>query len=574
MSAELLLREFDRVAGAPDAVPRLRQFVFDLAVAGMLSHEEIGIEPKPWEQRESPLRDVQKEQRGPRFAREGWRRVTVGSMAHMENGDRGKNYPSKQHRVQSGIPFVNAGHLRDDHISESDLDFISQQRFESLRAGKFVRGDILFCLRGSLGKVALVSNLDGGAIASSLIILRPLPGLAGSFLHLCLKSSDTSSQIKQFDNGTAQPNLAGKDLSRFQIPLPPLSVQHRIVAKVDELIALCDQLEAAQKKRESRRDRLRAASLHRLAATDESEGARQADVRFFLARSPRLITKPEHVAEVRQTILDLAVRGRLVPQVPGDETAWGLLTRIAAARGSDPRRAERAHPIPPSEKPEPQIASFSLPPSWAWTPWEDIALKIGDIDHAMPDAVASGGYPYVSPRDFRPGNRIDFGTAKKISHGDFTRLAAKIRPELGDLIYPRYGTIGETRMVLEDRDFLASYSCAVIKVLKPFVDPAFQYIFSISDIARSQATASINQATQPNVGIKSIKQFLFPLPPIEEQHRIVAKVDVLMSVCDNVESALATTRMGRSRLLESLLHEALGGAPVPSCGELVGAVAM
>ena len=110
-------------------------------------------------------------------------------------------------------------------------------------------------------------------------------------------------------------------------PLPPLAEQHRIVAKVDELMALCDRLEAARAGREAVRDRLAAASLARLNAPDPETF--QADARFALDALPALTTRPDQIKQLRQTILNLAVRGKLVPQDANDEPASELLKRIA-----------------------------------------------------------------------------------------------------------------------------------------------------------------------------------------------------------------------------------------------------
>lgn len=129
----------------------------------------------------------------------------------------------------------------------------------------------------------------------------------------------------------------------------------------------------------------------------------------------------------------------------------------------------------------------------------------------MPNTT-SEGVPFVSPRDFYPGNVINFDGAKRVSVEDFERLSAKIKAERGDLIYPRYGTIGENILVDVERDFLVSYSCAVIKVAHGFIDPIYQFYVSMSGCIRKQAKAAENRTTQANVGIKSIQQYLFPIP--------------------------------------------------------------
>jgi type I restriction enzyme, S subunit len=199
-------------------------------------------------------------------------------------------------------------------------------------------------------------------------------------------------------------------------------------------------------------------------------------------------------------------------------------------------------------------APYALPEGWAWAQWEEVALRIGDIDHKMPDAVEEG-VPYVSPRDFLPGNRIDFDGAKRISIDDFNRLSTKIKPEVGDLIYPRYGTIGECRLVTVSCDFLVSYSCAVIKTVQNLLDPRYQYFFSISKLCRSQAKEAENKTAQANVGIKSIKEFLFPLPPLAEQRRIVGRVDQLMALVDQLETQLTASRATAAKLTEAVVAE-------------------
>ena len=266
---------------------------------------------------------------------------------------------------------------------------------------------------------------------------------------------------------------------------------------------------------------------------------------------PLLAGAPNGIKKLRELILELAVRGKLVPQDPSDEPASELLMRIAAektqlvAEGKLKKQKALAD-VSESEKP------FALPVGWAWAFWDTIALKIGDIDHKMPDTT-SEGVPFVSPRDFYPGNVINFDGAKRVSVEDFERLSAKIKAERGDLIYPRYGTIGENILVDVERDFLVSYSCAVIKVAHGFIDPIYQFYVSMSDCIRKQAKAAENKTTQANVGIKSIQQYLFPIPPLAEQHRIVAKVDELMTLCDRMEAQQADSESAHAQLVQVLL---------------------
>jgi len=158
-------------------------------------------------------------------------RVTaLGEVADVINGDRGKNYPSRDAYVNKGIPFVNAGHLTDGRVSLEAMNYISEDCFALLSNGKLQAGDLLFCLRGSLGKVAVVDNIDKGAIASSLAIVRPKNGVSSQYLLLYLQSDLAAAEIRRYDNGTAQPNLSAADLRKFRVPVPAVEEQARIVS--------------------------------------------------------------------------------------------------------------------------------------------------------------------------------------------------------------------------------------------------------------------------------------------------------------------------------------------------------
>jgi len=158
----------------------------------------------------------------------------LGDVCTFENGDRGSNYPSRSAQTRRGIPFINAGHLTDDGIDIQNLNFIPRERFDLLRNGKIRAGDILFCLRGSLGKFASVGSLSEGAIASSLVIVRPGELVLREYILAYFRSDLCSDMISQFKNGAAQPNLGAQSVKKFVIPIPPISEQRRIVGILDE----------------------------------------------------------------------------------------------------------------------------------------------------------------------------------------------------------------------------------------------------------------------------------------------------------------------------------------------------
>ena len=162
----------------------------------------------------------------------GWEVKKLGEVCRFLNGDRGVNYPSAKDFVAEGIPFINAGHLQNGKICFEDMNYISKERFDLLHAGKVQKDDILFCLRGSLGKFAIVDFDDFGAIASSLVIIRSLD-VAPLFIVRYLQTSAVKEQIERANNGSSQPNLSAKSVADFKLPLPPLALQQSFAAQIE-----------------------------------------------------------------------------------------------------------------------------------------------------------------------------------------------------------------------------------------------------------------------------------------------------------------------------------------------------
>jgi type I restriction enzyme S subunit len=178
----------------------------------------------------------------------GWHWASLGHVSKLINGDRSKNYPNKNEYVPQGVPWINTGHIEPDGtLSLEFMHYITRKKFDSLRSGKVRPGDLVYCLRGAtLGKTAIITQFDEGAVASSLVIIRLSERVNPRFAYRFLTSPLGREQIFQFDNGSAQPNLSANSVKKYWMPLPPLAEQHRIVSKVDQLMALVDELERQQ----------------------------------------------------------------------------------------------------------------------------------------------------------------------------------------------------------------------------------------------------------------------------------------------------------------------------------------
>ena len=192
----------------------------------------------------------------------GWVEKRFDDFCSFENGDRGTNYPSKSTRTATGIPFINAGHLTDDGLDLETMDYIPRERFNLLSNGKIRQGDILFCLRGSLGKFASVGDLLEGAIASSLVIVRPNKTVLKAFLIAFFRSPLCAAMINRFKNGAAQPNLSAQSLRNFIAPVPPLAEQESIVERLGALRAQTQRLTSIYQQKLDALEALKKSLLH------------------------------------------------------------------------------------------------------------------------------------------------------------------------------------------------------------------------------------------------------------------------------------------------------------------------
>ena len=193
--------------------------------------------------KEKPLPEIADDEK-PFDIPESWKWVRLSQIWTVLNGDRGKNYPSKAKLSKSGIPFISAGNLDGKTvIQDENLLCMTEEQYSKLGNGKLQKDDVVVCIRGSLGKHGIYP-FEKGAIASSLVILRNsfAKEVIDKFLMYYLDSPLLFSEIKRYDNGTAQPNLAAKSLEQFLVPLPPLAEQKRIVEKLEQLLPLCDHL--------------------------------------------------------------------------------------------------------------------------------------------------------------------------------------------------------------------------------------------------------------------------------------------------------------------------------------------
>jgi type I restriction enzyme S subunit len=571
MNADRLLAHFERISEAPDAIARLRRFILDLAVRGKLVEQDPEDEPaeellesitaeKRYLEKLGEIRASKKipDSEEPPFCIPmtwAWTQLAcIGSLSPRNlapDSSSASFVPmpliSSEYGVLNGHEVRPWGEIKKGytHFAEGDVGLAK----------------ITPCFEN--GKSTVFRSLAGaiGSGTTELHIIRPLQ-VSPDFILLFLKSPHfIQTGIPRMTGTAGQKRVPLDYFAHSPFPLPPLAEQHRIVAKVDELMALCDQLEAARQQREQGRERLVAATLQRLNQPAEDPASFHKDASFALQVLPSLTTTPAQIKQLRQTILNLAVRGKLVEQDPEDEPADVRLVQIQRALSSTIAsmglRLKRSSSLSPAASPEGDFAG--VPSSWALSTLGSLAIVLDpNPSHRYP-SYDGGTVPILSTQEFSGLDGWDPSTAKLVPHSFFEYQLANCRFERGDIVFARKGRLGLPRLLPNFEQFTFSHTVFLVKPM-PGVFPEYLLWLLRRDQVIAWLTNEMNANTGvPTLGKEKMELLPIPLPPLAEQHRIVAKVGELMALCDQLEQQLSQADQQRRRLLEAVLAEALGG---------------
>jgi len=557
MNAELLLAHFDRIGDAPDAVPRLRQFVLELAVRGKLLGRDSDDEPASASLKRIQADIAKRVKAGEIKARcpsqhvdsgevqfdipREWCWTRLGALAEIVMGQSPPG--SSYNKSGEGIPLINGP----VEFSEGPFGTTSVNQYTTEPTNLCEQGDLLLCVRGSTtGR----TNIAGqrACIGRGVAAIRSL--FADGFVRLYIWRHRAS--IIAMGRGIAFPSISRQQIENLPMPFPSLAEQHRIVAMVDELMALCDRLEAAQRERENRRDRLAASTHHHLNNGADAEALRS-HAKFFIGHLSRITTSPSQIKQLRQTILNLAVRGQLVPQSSNTESALDLLRQIRKEK-QDLLDRSILRKVEPSDLLSASTIPFAIPASWAATTLRTVCLSVTDGDH-LPPPKAGTGVPFLVIGNVRD-KTIRFENSRHVTEEYYASLDSIRRPQSGDILYTLVGSYGIPVHVVDDRRFCVQRHIGILRPCK-HVDRRFLGRILETSFVFEQATNCATGIAQKTVPLAGLRKMRIPLPPLAEQQRIVAKVDELMALCDQLESRLTTAQTEGARLLESVLHHSL-----------------
>jgi|ERR1017187_8682254 type I restriction enzyme S subunit len=574
MNPAQLLAHFDRVSDAPEAIPRLRRFILDLAVRGRLVERDQRDESAP-----ELLKRIRAEKARIRKVCGGRIEMPISPLA-----EDALPFPIPINWCWSQlaeIGFLNPRNTADDGLRASfvPMPLISAEYGDpnshevrlwgEIKNGytHFAEGDVALakitpCFEN--GKSTVFRRLAGGigAGTTELHVVRPIVTLA-EYVLIFLKSPHfIESGIPRMTGTAGQKRVPADYFAHSPFPLPPIAEQHRIVAKVEELMALCDALETTRTERERRRDCLAAATLHRVdqpADTNVPEAPRE-HTRFYLYHLPRLTARPDQIRQLRQTILNLAVRGRLVPQNSNDEPATELVSRIRDQRAKLLERvginaSEAATQLRKQDRQFVPDGLKPLPRGWQWATLMQCSALVVDC-HNKTAPYSSAGIILLRTTNVRDG-RLNLNEPKFVNEETYSRWSARCQPEPGDMLITREAPMGEVCIIPMGMKVCLGQRMMLARLVPDTIVPKFM-LYSLRDPnLMDRVQDKPVGATVQHLRVGGVETLLVPVAPLAEQLRIVAKVDELMALCDQLEAHLTTAQTESRRLLEAVLHEAL-----------------
>ena len=415
---------------------------------------------------------------------ESWEWMRVGDVGSWSAGAT----PSRQHPeyYEGEIPWLKTGDLNDGYITDIP-EFVGQLALEktSLRLNPI--GSVLMAMYGAtIGKLGILKIEATTNQACCACI--PYSCIENKYLFFYLMSQ--RKNYISMGAGGAQPNISKEKIVMSLIPVPPLDEQKRIVVKIEEILPYIDQYDKAYTKLET-----------------------------FNKKFPEYMKK---------SILQMAMQGKLVEQRAEEGTADELYEQIVAEKAQLIKDGKIK-----KEKPLPEIAEdeipFEIPSSWKWVRFSEV-MDVRDGTHDSPKYIETG-IPLVTSKNISGGG-LDFSNVKYISREDADKINERSNVDTGDILFAMIGSIGNPVIVNKDREFCVK-NVALFKNYdksKMYIEYVYWFLYREQYIMKKVASGGV----QSFISLRVFRNYLFPLPPLEEQKRIVAKIEELLPYCDQL----------------------------------------
>ena len=556
-------------------IKKLRELILELAVRGKLVPQDPNDEPasellkriaaekaelvkQGKIKKQKPLPEISEEEK-PFELPQGWEWVRLGDFTNIIRGITFPGNEKSQFQAPGKIACLRTANVQ-EQIDWDDLIYISDSFVK--RDDQYLQEhDIVMSMANSrelVGKVALASLPDNSkfTFGGFLSVLRPLV-VNEIYLMALLRCETYKSQLIESASQTTNiANISLAKLNPLPVCIPPAKEQIHIVKKMNELMSLCDQLEQQSLTSLDAHQQLVETLLGTLTDSQNAEELAENWARIS-EHFDTLFTTEASVDALKQTILQLAVMGKLVPQDPNDEPASELLKRIAQEKAQLVKegKIKKQKPLPPisdEEKP------FELPDGWEYIYLNDICSLITDGTHQTPKYTTEGR-PFISaqcvkPFKFMPEN------CRYVSEEDHNLYIKNRNPEQQDILLSRVGAgIGECAVIDTDLEFSIYVSTALIKPVKKYINSQYICIWLNSPIGRlfSSNYTYGKGVSQGNLNLSLIRTFVISLPPYLEQQLIVDKTLEYLEICEKLKFRIQSAKQTQLHRADALTDAAI-----------------
>ncbi|WP_445399428.1 restriction endonuclease subunit S [Zobellella sp. An-6] len=551
-------------------IKKLRELILELAVRGKLVPQDPNDEPasvlleriaaekaeliKQGKIKKSKALPAISDDEKPFELPDGWEWSRLPNTCHYKVG----KTPSTKNSVywtesENGIPWVSISDLNHFGAVEKTAKRVTPVAARDVfKSEPVAAGTILMSFKLTLGKISII-NKDAYH-NEAIISIHPFSGISKQFIFKVLPQRALAGNSKQAIMGNT---LNAESLNSLLIPVPPFSEQHRIVQKIDELMSLCDQLEQQTESNIQAHAILVDTLLSTLTNSADAEELQQSWTRVA-GHFDTLFTTEQSINVLKQTILQLAVMGKLVRQNPEDEPASVLLKKIAAEKERlvKEKKIKKQKPLPAmtdDEKP------FELPAGWECCRFGFLFKSFSNGIYKPEKFYKETGIISLRMYNIQEG-KINFNSTRRVEINEDE--LEKFSLEENDLLINRVNSkelVGKSAIIPHLNEPLVYESMNMrAKPFTNFLDPFYLNIFMSSSIAKSALFSHAKEAIgQASINQGQISSLITPLPPKNEQHRIVTKVDELMALCDQLKDKLRQSQQTQVHLAGAIVEQAL-----------------
>jgi type I restriction enzyme S subunit len=546
-------------AGSVYGIKKLRELILELAVRGKLVPQDLNDEPASELlkriqaekaklitdgkiKKDKPLAAITENEK-PFDLPNGWEWVRVGQIGH----DWGQKPPD------SDFTYIEVSAINSTQGVVSSPELVRPENAPS-RARKVVKkGTVIYStIRPYLLNVAVIEDdfLPEPIASTAFAIVHPFCFMPPRYFLCYFRSPVFVRYVESVQMGIAYPAINDGQFFSGLIPLPPLAEQRRIVAKVDELMALCDQLETRHSNAAEAHETL---VSHLLGTLTQSQSAEDFSTNWqrVAAHFDTLFTTDASIEVLKQTLLQLAVMGKLVPQNPEDEPASEFVKRIIRERDRQIEH-EGSRTIANDNIQDSEIY-ISVPDRWQYCRLGNLARFI-DYRGKTPNKVSSG-IPLITAKNVRFGY-ISRDPEEYVTAAEYESWMTRGFPRLGDMLFTTEAPLGNVAVIDIEENFALAQRVICFKLHDQAVG-SFLKIVLMSDQVQKQLINSATGMTAAGIKASKLKEIPVPLPPLAEQHRIVAKVDELMALCDRLKSRITDARQLQQTLADVLVEQAV-----------------